>query len=131
MLFIVFSVSFLVAVMSPYSLLWDFVLHQLTLVVSQWSLRDSKSPQVSRTLLSILAGLSNAVVWVVSTCPLISKSSSFLSNPLGIIQNAPTTVGITFIFMFDRFFSSLARSKYLSLFYFAFFNFHTVFCQDR
>ena len=32
------------------------------LMVSQWSLSDSKSPQVSRILLSILTDLSNAVV---------------------------------------------------------------------
>ena len=41
-----------------------------------WSLNDSKSPQVSRTLLSILADLNNAVVWMVSTCPIIFKSFS-------------------------------------------------------
>ena len=38
------------------------------------SLSDSKSPQLSRTLLSILADLNNAVVWTVSTRPVISKS---------------------------------------------------------
>ena len=32
-------------------------------MVFYWSLSDSKSPQFSRTLLSILADLSNAVVW--------------------------------------------------------------------
>ena len=44
-------------------------------MVSHWSLGDSKTPQVSRTLLSILADLNNAVVWMVSTRPLISKFS--------------------------------------------------------
>ena len=44
-------------------------------MVSLWSLNDCKSPQVSRTLLSIPAD-SYAVVWMVSTCRLISKSSS-------------------------------------------------------
>ena len=34
-----------------------------------WSFRDNKSPQVSRTLLSILAVLSNTVIWIVSTRP--------------------------------------------------------------
>ena len=33
---------------------------------------NSKFLQVSRTLLSILADLHNEVVWMVSTCPLIS-----------------------------------------------------------
>ena len=44
-------------------------------MVFHWSLRDSKCPQVSRTLLSILAVLDNAVVWMVSTRPPTSKSS--------------------------------------------------------
>ena len=50
-------------------------------MVFQWSLSDSKSPQVPRTLLSILAVLSNVVVWMVSTCPPTSESSSPFSNP--------------------------------------------------
>ena len=44
-------------------------------MVFHWSLSDSKS-QVSRTLLSILAVLNNAIVWMVSTLPPTSKSSS-------------------------------------------------------
>ena len=50
------------------------------LMVSHWSLRDSRSPQVSWTLLSILDDLNNTVVWMVCTCPLISKSSSPFNN---------------------------------------------------
>ena len=42
-------------------------------MVFHWSLGDSKSPWVSRTLLSILADLNNAVVWMVSTRLLISS----------------------------------------------------------
>ena len=38
-----------------------------------WSLSDSKSLQVSRTLLCILADLNNNLVWIISTHPLISK----------------------------------------------------------
>ena len=38
-------------------------------------LSDSKSPQISRTRLRILAVLSNADVWIVSTRPPTSKSS--------------------------------------------------------
>ena len=49
------------------------------LMLSHWSLSDSKS-QVSRTLLIILANLNNTVVWMVSPCPLISKSSSPSTN---------------------------------------------------
>ena len=39
-------------------------------------LSDSKSLEVSRTFLSILADLNNAAVWIVSSCHLISKFSS-------------------------------------------------------
>ena len=53
-----------------------------------WSLNDSKSPKVSRTLLSILLDLNNAVVWMVST-PFISKSSSPFINHLVTIPRAP------------------------------------------
>ena len=47
--------------------------HQRWLIVFLWSLSDCKSPQVSRTLLGILADLNKVVVWSVSTCPLISN----------------------------------------------------------
>ena len=73
-------------------------------------------PQVSRTLLSTLADLNNAVVWIVSTCPLISKSSSSSMNPLVTVLSTPITIGITINFMFNSFFLSLERSRYLSLF---------------
>ena len=43
-------------------------------MVFLWSLSDSKSLQISKTLLCILADFNNAVVWMVSTCPFISKS---------------------------------------------------------
>ena len=71
------------------------------------SLRDSKSFQVSRTLLSILADLNNAVVWIVSIRPLISKSSSPCSNSLVTVPIPLITTGITVTFMFHSFFSSL------------------------
>ena len=47
---------------------------------SFWSLSDSKSPQLSRTLLSILAHLNSVVIWMVSIRPFISKSSSPFNN---------------------------------------------------
>ena len=74
---------------------------------------DSKSPQVSRTFLSIL---NNAVVWMVSIRPLLSKSSSIFINPLVTVSSAPITIGIFFTFKFRSFFDSLARSRYLFLF---------------
>ena len=85
-------------------------------MVFHWSLSDSKSPQVSRTRLSILAVLSNAVVWIVSTRPLTSKSSRPFNNPLVTVSNAPITIGTIVTFMFHSFFNSLARSRYLSFF---------------
>ena len=97
-------------------------------MVFHWSLSHSKSPQVSRTLLSILADLNNAVVWMVSTRPLISKSFSSCTNPLVTVPRALITIGIIVTFMFHSFFNLLARSKYLSFFSLSF-NF-SVFSRD-
>ena len=98
-----------------YLLLQSFS-YQRHLMVFHWSLSDSKSLQVSRTRLRILAVLSNAVVWIVSTCPPTSKSSRPFNNPLVIVPNAPITIGTIVTFMFHSFFNSLARSRYLSFF---------------
>ena len=84
-------------------------------MVFYWSLSDSKSPHVSMTLI-ILADLDNAVVWMVFTRSLISKSSSPCTNPLVTVLRASIKIGITVTFMFHSFFSPLARSRYLSLF---------------
>ena len=85
-------------------------------MVFHWSLSDSKSHQVSRTRLSILAVLSNAVVCIVSTHPLTSKSYRPFNNPLVTVPNAPFTIGTIVTFMFHSFFNSLARSGYLYFF---------------
>ena len=85
-------------------------------MVFHWSLSDSKSPQVFWTRLRILAVLSNAVVWIVSTRPPTSKSSRPFNNPLVIVPTAPIAIGTIFTFMFHSFFNSLARSRYLSFF---------------
>ena len=53
--------------------------------------------------------------------PLILYCSNPLSNLLGLVSSAPTTIGINVICIFHSFFfSSLARSKYLSNFSFSF-----------
>ena len=79
----------------------------------QWSLSDSKSPQVSRTRLRILAVLSNAVIWIVSThLPTFRP----FNNPLVIVPKAPITIGTIVTFTFYSFFNSLARSRYVSFF---------------
>ena len=97
-------------------------------MVYYWRLSDSKSPQVSRTLLSILAVFNNAVVWMVSTQPPTSKSSRRFNNPLVTVPKAPTTIGIIVTFMFHSFFNSLARPRYLSLF--TFFQFYSVVSRE-
>ena len=85
-------------------------------MVFHWSLSDSKSPQVSRILLSILVVLSNAVIWIVSTRLPTSKSSRPFNNRLVIVSKAPITIGTFVPFMFHSFFNPLARSRYLSFF---------------
>ena len=90
--------------------------HQLPLMVFHCSLSDSKFPQISRTLLSILVVLNNAVVWIVSTRPPTSNSSSPFNNPLITEPKAPITIGIIVTCMCHSFFNSLARSRYLSFF---------------
>ena len=89
-------------------------------MVFHWSLSDSKSHQVSRTLLSILTVLKYVVVWMVSTRPPSSKSSSPFSNSLVTVHNAPITIGIIVTCMFHSFFNSLARSRYLFFFSYSF-----------
>ena len=83
------------------------------------SLSDSTF-QVSKTLLSILVNLTNAIVWMVSTRPLISKCSSPGTNPLVTVPSAPIKTGITLLSCSIVFFNSQATSRYLSLFSFSF-----------
>ena len=76
-------------------LLFESFSHQRLLMVFHWSLSDKKSSQVTRTLLSILADLNNAVV--------ISKSSSPCTNPLVTVPSTLITIGVIVIFMFHSF----------------------------
>ena len=71
--------------------------HQRKLMVFFSSLGDRKSPQVSTTLLSIQSVLNNAAVWMVSTRPPTSKSSTPLNNPLVTVTKAPIAIGIIVI----------------------------------
>ena len=96
-------------------------------MVFHWSLSDSKSPQVSGTLLSILAVLNNAVVWMVSTRPPTSKSSSPFSNALVTVPNAPITIGIIVTCMFFQFPSKV---EVLIIPLFTFFQFYSVVSLD-
>ena len=73
-------------------------------MVFYWSLSDSKSPQLSRTLLSIQAIFNNALVWIFSTRPPTFKSSSAFSNPLDIVSKQPIPISIIVIFTFHHVF---------------------------
>ena len=85
-------------------------------MVFHWSLSDSKSLQVSRTRLRILAVFSNPVIRIVSTRMPTSKSSRPFHNTLVIVRKAPITIGAIVTFMFHSFFNSKAKSRYLSFF---------------
>ena len=90
-------------------------------MVFHWSLSDRSSPQVSRSLLIILAVLNNAVVWIISLRPLTSKSSSpFNSHLVTVLKNCH--------FHVPYFFNSLARSR--CLFLSTFFQFYSVVTRD-
>ena len=93
---------------------WQNPLYSKLFFVLRKSLCDSKSVQVSRTLLSILTNLNNAVVWIIFIRPLIFNSSSPLTKPLEIVLSALITIGITVTFMFHSFYTFLIRFKYLS-----------------
>ena len=88
-------------------------------------MRDSKFPQVSRTLLSFLVDLNNAVVWMVSTCPLFSESSSPCTSPLVTVPSALITIDIIITVMFHSFFPVLWQGLG-TYFLFAFLKFYSV-----
>ena len=79
--------------------------HPFQLIVFRWSLNESNSSLVSKTLLSILADLNNVVIWIVSTRPFISKCSGPSTNPLVTVPKAPFTISISVTFMVNVFFS--------------------------
>ena len=112
-----------------YYLLLESFSHQLKSMVFHWSLCDSKSLQVSRTLLNILADFNYAVIWIVSTRPLISKSSSPFNNPSVTEPRAPITIGIIDTFMFHSFFQFPRKIQVLILL-FTFFRFYSEVSRD-
>ena len=97
-------------------------------MVFHWALSDCKSPQVFRTLLSILTVLNIAVVCMVSTRPPTSKSSSPFNN-LFTVPKAPITIGIIVTFMVHSFFQFPSKTQVLILL-FTFFQFYSVVSQD-
>ena len=72
-------------------------------MVFHWSWIDSKSLQVSSTLLSILVDLNEIVVCIVSTRPLISKSPSTFINPSVNVPTTPIGIGKIVTFMCHSF----------------------------
>ena len=72
-------------------------------MVFHWNLKDSKSPQISRTLLSSLVVLNNILIWMVTTRPPTSKFSSLFNSPLVTVPNEHITIGIIITFMFLSF----------------------------
>ena len=68
---------------------------------------------MSRTLLSILAVLNNAVAWIISTCPLISKSSIPFNNLVVTVARAPIYY-YSFLSVFNTSFLLMVSHKSLS-----------------
>ena len=91
-------------------------------------LSDSKSLQVSRSFLGILADLNNVAVRMVSVRPPTSIPSSLHTKPLEIVPSTPITIGITVTLIFHFFKSSLTRFKYLYLLSFSLI--FALFCRD-
>ena len=94
-------------------------------MVFHWSLSDTKTPQVSRTLQGILTVLNNVVVFMFSTHPSTPHSSSPFNNPLVTLPNAPITIGIIVTFLFHRSFQFPSKVEVLIL-HFTFFQFYSV-----
>ena len=69
-------------------------------------LSGTKSPQISRTLLSILAEFSRAVVHMIAILPLISRSTIPLYQTFEDRFKAHQIIGITVIVIFYSFFQS-------------------------
>ena len=73
-------------------------------MVFHWRLSDSESPHVSRTLLSILAVLNNAVVLIVSTRHPTSKSFISFNYRLVTVPKEHIPIGICVTFLYHSFF---------------------------
>ena len=95
--------------------------------VCQWFTLELKQvPQVYRTLLSILANLNNAVLWMVFACPIISKSSSLCTNLLVIVPSTPITpISLSLSHYIVCFFFQLSNKVKVLISLFAFFLFHS------
>ena len=89
-----------------------------------------QSPQVSRTLLSILTVLNNVLVWMLTTRPVIFKPSSPFNNPLMNVSKAPIMISTVITFMFHSFFFQFPGKVQVLIFLFTFFQFYSVVSWD-
>ena len=110
---IIFSVYFIIIIICSLEFFTSVLADGLSLEF-EWQ-------QVSRSLLSILAVLNNAVVWMVSTRPPTFKSSILFNNPLVTVPKTPITIGIIVTFTFHNFKNSLAKLRHLSFFSYSFY----------
>ena len=106
-----------------------YLLEFFTLETSDGLSPEIEYPQVSRTLLSILAVFNNAVVWMVSTRPPTFKSSRPFNNPLVTVSKAPITIGIIVTFIFHSFFQFSSKVEVL-ISLFTFFQFYSLVSWD-
>ena len=83
-------------------------------MVFYWNWNDSKSPQVSRTLLSILANFNDSVVWMISYFQVHQSLYQSFGDCTKITNQNWYNHHFHFHSLF--FFSSLARTRYLSFF---------------
>ena len=81
----------------------DHLAHPVVSALADGLSLEYEWQQVSRTLLSILCNLNNAVVWMVSTRPLIFNSSSPFKKPLEIVLTTLIQICITVTFIFHTF----------------------------
>ena len=81
---------------------------------------NQSANQRTRTLLSILADFTNAVVLMFSILLPISNSSSLFSNSLRTVSIAPSTVRVTVTFLSHFKKSFLVRRKWSTIFLISF-----------
>ena len=94
---------------------------------SHWGLSDSKSPQVSMTLLSILANLNNDVGWM-SPFVLIFTSLPGLTSIFFTVPGAPISISSLFSCSTVFYFSSKVQILFLL---FIFFEFYSVVSREN
>ena len=99
-------------------------------MVFHWSLSDTKTPEVSRNILSILAVFNNVVVWMVSTRLSNSKSFRPFNNPLACVAKALITIGTVVNLIFHSFFFQFSSKFKVLILLFPFFQFYSVVSRD-